>query len=115
MADCFSIYITLMIFMYTYPSAAMSPSIWYWSLISGEKYYECILLYSVLDSVVSKKQYFSSQDINLAPLRASEILLFNISFDSKIDAASDDASSGYSSLSPPTVSLTLYGSSFSGR
>ena len=83
MAAYFSPYIPLMIFMYKYPSAAMSPSIWYWSLISGEKYYECILLYSVLDSVVSKKQYFSSQDINLAPLRASEILLLNSSFTPK--------------------------------
>ena len=43
------------------------------------------------------------------------MLLPNNSFDSKRDAVGNDASSGYSSLSPPTVSLTLYGSGFSGR
>ena len=101
--------------MYKYPSAAMSPSIWYWSLISGEKYYECILLYSVLDSVVSKKQYFSSQDINLAPRHVSETALLKIIFDSKRDSAVNDASSGYYGLSPPTVIITMYGSDFSGR
>ena len=61
------------------------------------------------------KRYFRSQDINIAPLSASEILILNRIFYSKRDASGDDASSGYSSLSPPTVSLTLYGSGFSGR
>ena len=48
-------YTPLIISMYTYPSAAMSPSIWYWSLMSGGKYFECILVYSDLDIGVSKK------------------------------------------------------------
>ena len=111
----FSLYISLMIFMYTYPSAALSPSIWYRSLKSGGKYFQCILIYSALDIGVSKKKYFRSQGINLAPLPASEIVLLNSSFYSKIDAAGDDASSGYSSLSAPTVSMTIYGSNFSGQ
>ena len=42
-------------------------------------------------------------------------MLLNISFDSKRDAAGDDVLSGYSSLSPPTLNLTLYGSGFSGQ
>ena len=62
-----------------------------------------------------KKTYFRSQDINPAPRRASEIVLLNSSFYSKRDAADDDASSGYSSLSPPTDNLNLYRSYFSGR
>ena len=49
-------------------------------------------MYSDLDMGVSKKKYFRSQDINLAPLRASEMVHSNISFDSKRDAAVDDAS-----------------------
>ena len=72
-------------------------------------------MYYTLDIGVSKKKYFRSQDINLAHLRASDIVLLNNNFESNRDAAGDDASSGYSSLSPPTVSLTLYGSSFCGR
>ena len=103
-----------MIFMYKYPSAAMSPSIWYQFLMSGGKYFYCILIYSDLDIGVSKKTYFRSQGINLATLRAFESVLLNSSFDSKIYAAGDDKSSGYSILSPPTVSLTLYASGFSG-
>ena len=42
-------------------------------------------------------------------------MILNISFYSKRDAAGGDTSSGYSSRSPPTVSLTLHGSDFSGR
>ena len=115
MAAYFSTYIPLAIFMYTYPSAAKSHSISYRSLISGGKYFECILIYSALYIRVFRKKYFRSQGINLAPLRESEIVLLNRSFDSKRDAAGDDASSGYSSLSPTTVSLTMYGSNFRGR
>ena len=70
---------------------------------------------SALDIGVSRKNNFRSQDINLAPLRASEIVLLNSSFYSKRDASGDDASSRYSIMSPPTVSLILYGSGFSGR
>ena len=62
-----------------------------------------------------KNKYFWSQDINLAPLRASEIVLLNSSFYSKRYSSGDDASSGYSILSPPIVSLTMYVSGFSGR
>ena len=113
MADCFSPYIPLIILMYTYPSAAMSPSISYRSLMSGGKYSECILVYSALDMGVSRK-YFKSKDINLAPLRASKIVLLNSSFDSKIYAVDDDAASGYLSLSPPTVNLNRYGYYFGG-
>ena len=57
--------------------------------------------------------FFRSQDINLAPHRASEIVLIKTIFDSKRDAAGDDTSSGYSSFTPTTVSLTLNGSDFS--
>ena len=78
--------------MYTYPSAPTSPSILYHSLMSAGKYFDCILIYSALDIGVSKKKYFRSQDINLAPLRASEMVLLNSSFDSKRDAAGDDSS-----------------------
>ena len=60
--------------------------------MSGGKYFECILMYYTLDIGVSKKKNFRSQDINLAPLRASEIVLLNSSFESKRDAADDDAS-----------------------
>ena len=55
MAACFSPCITLMVFIYTDPSAAMSPSIWYLSLMSGGKYFKCVLIYSSLDIEVSKK------------------------------------------------------------
>ena len=72
-------------------------------------------MYSALDIGVSKKKYFRSQEIHLAPLRASEMVLLNSSFDSKRDDAGDDTSSGYSSLLQPTVNLTMYGSDFSGR
>ena len=71
--------------------------------------------YSAFDIVVSKKKYFRSQDINLAPLSASEMVLINISFYFKRDAAGDDPSSGYSIPSPPTANLNLYGSDFIGR
>ena len=83
--------------------------------MSGEKYFECILIYSALDIEVSKNQYFRSQEINIEPHHASKIVLLTIIFDSKRDAAGDDAPSEYSSLSPPTVSLTLYGSDFRRR
>ena len=83
--------------------------------MSGEKYFECILIYSALDIGVSRKKTFRSQDINIAPCRASEIVPLKSSSDPKRDASEDDTSSGYSSLSPPTVSLTLYGSDFSER
>ena len=69
----------------------MSPSIWYQSLMSGIKYFECILIYSDIDVGVSKKKYFRSQDINLAPLRASEIVLLNRILKSKRDGAGDNA------------------------
>ena len=72
-------------------------------------------MYYALDIGVSKKKSFRSQDINLAPLRVSEMVLLNSSFYSKRDDAGDDASPGYSSLSPPTVILMLYGYDFSGR
>ena len=114
MAACFSSYIPLIIFIYTYLSAAMSTSILYRYLMSDVKYFECMLMYFAIDMRVSKKKYFRSQDINLAPLSASGMVLLNSSFDSKIYAAGDDKSSGYSILSPPTVSLTLYASGFSG-
>ena len=91
----------------------MIPSIWYRSLIYGGEYFKCILIYYSLDIGVYNKKYFRSQDINLAPLRASEIVLLNSIFYSKRDAAGDDVSSGYSSLSSPTVSMNLYGSYFS--
>ena len=55
------------------------------------------------------------KDINLAPMRASEMVLLNSGFYCKRDAAGDDASSGYSSLSPPTVKLNIYGSYFSRK
>ena len=83
--------------------------------MSGGEYFECILIYSSLDIEFYKKYYFWSQDINLAGRRASEILLLQIIFDSKRDAAGNDALSEYYSLCPPTVSMTLYGSDFSGR
>ena len=71
-------------------------------------------MYSALDTGVSNKKSFRSQDIKIAPLRASEIVLLNRSFEYKRDGAGGDASSGYSSLSPPTVNLTLYSSYFVG-
>ena len=52
-------------------------------------------MYSDLDIEVSRKKYFRSQDINIAPLREYESVLLNGSFDSKRDSAGDDASSGY--------------------
>ena len=91
MDACFSPYIPLIVLMCTYPYADISPSISYRSLMSGGKYFECILMYSALDIEVSKKTYFGSQDINLAPLRSSEMVLLNSSFYSPIDAAGDDA------------------------
>ena len=91
MEACFSPYIPLIIFMYTYPSATMSPSISYWYLMYGGKYFELILMYYTLGIEVSKKKYFRSQDINLAPLSASEIVLLNNSFYFKRYAAGDDA------------------------
>ena len=72
-------------------------------------------MYSALDMRVSKEKSFSSQDINLSPLRASEIFLLNRIFYSKIYAAGDYESSVYPSLSQPTVSQTLYGSDLSGQ
>ena len=101
--------------MYIYPSAAMSHSISYRSLISGGIFFACILIYSALDIGVSKKKNFSSQDINLAPLHASEMVLLNSSSNSKRDAVGDDEPSGYLSLSLPTVNMTLYVSDFSGK
>ena len=95
MDACFSPYIPLMIFMYKYPSADMSPSIWYRSLMSGGKHFECILIYSDLDIGVSKKKYFRSQDINLPPLHSYESVLLKISFYSITYATCDDTSSGY--------------------
>ena len=61
------------------------------------------------------RKYFRSQGINLAPLRASEMVLLNISFYFKRYTAGDDASLGYSILSPPTVNMTRYVSDFSGQ
>ena len=82
--------------------------------MSVGKYFECIIVYSDLEIIVSKKKIFRSQDRNLAPRRASEIMLLNSSFYSKRDADGDDASSGCSILFPPTVNLTLYGPYFIG-
>ena len=90
MAVCFSPYIPLIILIYTYPSSYTSPSISYRSLMSGGKYFECILMYSALDIGVSRKKNFRSQDINLAPLCASEMVLLNSVFDYKRDAAVND-------------------------
>ena len=72
-------------------------------------------MYSDLDIGVSKKKSFRPQYINLAPLRASEIVLLNSSFYFKRDYAGDYASSVYSSMSPPTFILTLYGYYYSGN
>ena len=83
--------------------------------MSGWKYFACTLMYSALEIGVSKKKSFSSQDINIAPLPTSEIVLLNRSFDSKRDAAGDDTSSGYSIMSPPTFNMNLYGYDFSWR
>ena len=51
----FSPYNPFVAFMQTYPSAAMSPSMWYCSLISDGKYFECILIYSAIDIGVFKE------------------------------------------------------------
>ena len=59
--------------------------------MTGGKYFECIIIYSILDFGVSKKTYFRSQDINLAPRREYESVLLKSIFDSKIDAAGNDA------------------------
>ena len=72
-------------------------------------------MYSALEMEVYSKKYFRSQDITLAPLRESEMVLLNRIFDPKRDASGDDESSGYSSLLTHTVNLTRYGSDFSGR
>ena len=72
-------------------------------------------MYSALGIGVSKKTNFRSQEINLAPLRAYEMVLLNSSFYSKRDAVGDDESSGYLILPSPTVNLNMYGSDFSGR
>ena len=58
---------------------------------------------------------FRSQDINLLSWRASDIVLLKRSFDSKIDATGDDASSGCYNLSPSNINLTLNASGFSGH
>ena len=83
--------------------------------MSVGRYFEFILIYYALGIGVSKKRSFQSQDINFSPWRAYEIVLLNISFDSKGDAAGDAAPSGYSSMSPTTVNMNLYGFDFSGR
>ena len=80
----------------------------------GFSEFEWILIYSTLNKGVSKKKIFKSYDENLAPLCESEIVLFNSSFYTKIDAAVGDASSGYSNLSPPIVNLNLDSYDFSG-
>ena len=76
-------------------------------MMSGGRYFECIFIYSALDIGVSKKKNFRLQDINLALSHASGIVILKISLGSKIYAAVDGISAGYSSLYPPTVSLTL--------
>ena len=83
--------------------------------MSGGKYFEYILVYFDLDIGISRKKYFRSQDINLAPQRASGIMVLKSSFDSKRDAAGDNASSGYSNISFPTVNMALNVFDFSGR
>ena len=83
--------------------------------MSDGKYFECILIYSGLEIVVSKKKYFKSQDINLASLRASKIVLLKSVFYPKRYTAGNYESSRYSFWSPSTDSLTLYGSDFSGQ
>ena len=54
-------------------------------------YFECILIYYALEIRVSKKKYFISQDINIAPRRVSKTMLLNSSFDYKRDASDLDA------------------------
>ena len=83
--------------------------------MSDETYSVCILIYSDIDIVVSLKQSFRSQYINISRHLAYEIVLLKSIFDSKRVTASDDALLEYSSLSPPTVNLTLNGYGFIGR
>ena len=59
--------------------------------MSGGKCFEWIIVYSTLDIRVSKKKSFVSHDRNFAPLCASDIVIFNISFYFKRDAAGDAA------------------------
>ena len=82
--------------------------------MSGGKYFQCIHIYSALDIVVSKKKSFRSQEINLSPRRASEIVPLKSSFYPKGDASGNDTSYGYSSLSPPTMNIIIDGSDFIG-
>ena len=74
-----------------------------------------VFSYTLLLTLDFQEEYFISQNINLAPQRASEIVLLKSSFDSKRDSAGDDASLGYSNLYPHTVNMTLNGYDFSGR
>ena len=83
--------------------------------MSVGRYFEFILIYYALGIGVSKKRSFQSQDIKFSPRCAYGIVLLNISFDSKGDAAGDAAPSGYSRMSPTTVNMNLYGFDFSGR
>ena len=80
----------------------------------GGKYFEWIIIYSALDIGVTKKKYFILHDKNIAPLCASEIVILNSSFDSKIYVDGDNISSVYYNLSSPTVNLNLNGYDSSG-
>ena len=51
--------------------------------MSGGKHFKCILVYSALGIRVSKRKSFRLQDINLAPMRASDLVLLNRHSDSK--------------------------------
>ena len=73
------------------------------------------LSYILMLSWVFLRNNSRSQNINLASVCASEIVLSNSSFDSKIDADGDATLYGYSSLSPLTVDQTLKGSDLSGQ
>ena len=55
MVVCIIPYMPLTIFMEAHLYSAMSLSIWYSVLMSGGKYFGCILIYYALDIGVSKK------------------------------------------------------------
>ena len=83
--------------------------------MSAGKYVMGIFIYSGSFIGEARKKLLRSAVINFALRHASEITLFMIDFVSTKDAAGEDASSAYGSLSPPTTRRALYCSSFSGR
>ena len=74
-----------------------------------------VFSYTLLLTLQFPIKFVRSHDINLALMCESEIVLFNSTSDSKIDAAVDDAYNVYSNIFPPPVNLTLNGSNFSGK